>query len=185
MEEELNVKGTGAYVFILKDGEDSDKIAKAVERELGINMIVLEEEIKTITQMMESFFDLFTAYMGLGLIVGIAGLGIITLRAVHERRQEIGMMRAIGFRKKGVTNSFLMEASFICIVGILIGTILGMIIGYNIWFDAFKPLDYDFYVPWMKIAVVGIIAFATTAIFTIPPSLKASTVTPAEALRYE
>lgn len=185
MVEELNVSGTGAYVFTLKDGQNPDSIAKAVERDLGINMIVLENEMKAITSMMERFFDLFMAYMGLGLIVGIAGLGIITLRAVHERRQEIGMMRAIGFRKGGVMNSFLMEASFICIVGIVIGTVLGMIVGYNIWYEEFKPLDYEFYIPWLKILAIGAIAFVTTAAFTIPPSMKASTVTPAEALRYE
>ena len=36
--------------------------------------------------------------MGLGLIVGVAALGVITARAVVERRQQIGVLRAIGFR---------------------------------------------------------------------------------------
>jgi len=37
--------------------------------------------------------------MALGLIVGIAALGVIAFRSVVERRQEIGMMRAIGFQQ--------------------------------------------------------------------------------------
>ena len=40
--------------------------------------------------------------MGLGLIVGVAALGVITARAVVERRQQIGVLRAIGFRRRMV-----------------------------------------------------------------------------------
>jgi len=52
---------------------------------------------------------------GLGLIVGIAALGVIAFRSVVERRQQIGMMRAIGFRKGMVRTAFLIESSFIAI----------------------------------------------------------------------
>ncbi|MFW3145779.1 MAG: ABC transporter permease [Thermoplasmatota archaeon] len=185
MQEEIGSIGSGAYIFSLKDGADDVEVARTIEKELGINMIILEDEVAKFTEIMEQFFDLFMAYMGLGLVVGIAGLGIITLRAVHERRQEIGMMRAIGFRRQGVTNSFIMEASFICIVGILIGSLLGMFVGYKLWFDEFKPLGYEFVIPWAKIALVGLLAFLSTALFTVPPSMQASRVTPAQALRYE
>ena len=41
-------------------------------------------------------------FMGLGLIVGVAALGVISARAVVERRQQIGVLRAIGFRRRMV-----------------------------------------------------------------------------------
>ena len=61
--------------------------------------IAVQTMVLDVIKTMNQFFSLFEAYMGLGLIIGISGLGIITIRSVHERRQEIGMMRAIGFKK--------------------------------------------------------------------------------------
>ncbi|MGA1873853.1 MAG: ABC transporter permease [Thermoplasmatota archaeon] len=183
--DELGIENATTFLFVLEEGHDPEVLARDMERELGINMIVLQTEIEGFTRSMNQFFDLFMAYMGLGLLVGIAGLGIITLRAVHERRQEIGMMRAIGFIKRGVTSSFLTEAGFISLVGILLGTALGIGIGFTLWYDAFKPLDYEFVIPWTKVGFVALVAFGATVLFTILPSLRAASVTPAEALRYE
>ena len=81
--------------------------------------------------------------------------------------------------------AFIQESAFISLVGILLGVVLGVAIGYSIWYDGFRALDFDFYIPWMKILVVSLIAFVATAIFTIPPSYAASRVAPADALRFE
>ena len=53
--------------------------------------------------------------MGLGLVVGVAALGVISARAVVERRQQIGVLRAIGFRRRMVQAAFLLESSFIAL----------------------------------------------------------------------
>ncbi len=185
VKEEMGVPIPTIYLFDLKDPDSADSIAKDLEREFSINTIPLRSTVEQFTNIMEQFFNLFTGFMALGLVVGIAGLGIITLRAVHERRLEIGMLRAIGFKRRNVTMVFIQEATFICIVGIFLGVVLGIIVGYNIWYDGFKEMDYEFYIPWVKILTVSVIAFVSTAIFTIPPSYMASRVAPAEALRYD
>jgi len=64
-------------------------------------------------------------------------------------------------------------------------TALGIGIGFTLWYDAFKPLEYDFMIPWARVGFVAIVAFGATVLFTILPSLRAASVTPAEALRYE
>ncbi len=185
MEEDFNLTFKGIFLFDLKDADKGEELAKVIEREFSINTIALKTAVEQFTNIMEQFFNLFTAFMSLGLIVGIAGLGIITLRAVHERRQEIGVMRSIGFKRRQITMSFIQESAFISLAGIIIGVTLGVIIGYAIWYDGFKVLDYEFYIPWSKILVVALIAFVSTAVFTIPPSYSASKVEPADALRYE
>ena len=181
----FNLDYKGIYLFDVADDDRAEELAKDIERELNIDTIELRSAVKEITNVMEQFFNLFTAFMSLGLVVGIAGLGIITLRAVHERRQEIGVMRAIGFKRRNVTMAFVQESAFISIVGIVLGVVLGVAIGYSIWYDGFRPMDYDFYIPWGKILVVSLIAFFATALFTIPPSYSASKVSPAEALRFD
>ena len=53
---------------------------------------------------------LLLGFMGLGLIVGVAALGVVSARAVVERRQQIGVLRSIGFRRGMVQLSFLLES---------------------------------------------------------------------------
>ena len=45
------------------------------------------------------FFYLMQGFMGLGLFVGVAAVGVIAFRTVVERRQQIGMLRAIGYTR--------------------------------------------------------------------------------------
>lgn len=182
---EFNVTQSTVFFFDVQNEGEGAELTKLLEKELHIETIELQAMVDTITGVMEQFFNLFTAFMSLGLVVGIAGLGIVTLRAVHERRQEIGMMRAIGFKRHQVTFAFIQEASFISLTGIILGVGLGIIVGYSIWYDGFEPLGYVFYIPWIKIFVVSAIAFISTAIITLPPSYAASRVAPAEALRYD
>ena len=59
--------------------------------------------------------------MMLGLVVGVAALGVISARAVVERRQQIGVLRAIGFRRGMVQAVFLIESSFIALTSIVVG----------------------------------------------------------------
>ena len=75
-------------------------------------------------------------FMGLGLIVGVAALGVITARAVVERRQQIGVLRAIGFRKRMVQLTFLIESSFVALTSIVVGTALGLVVAHNVISDS-------------------------------------------------
>ena len=78
-----------------------------------------------------TFNRLIQGFMGLGLIVGVAALGVISARAVVERRQQIGVLRAIGFRRGMVQAVFLIESSFIALTSIVVGTVLGLLLAYE------------------------------------------------------
>jgi putative ABC transport system permease protein len=78
---------------------------------------------------------LVQAFMGLGLLVGIAALGVIAIRSVVERRQQIGVLRAIGFKRGMVQLGFLIESSFIAALGIAIGASLGVVLAYLLLTD--------------------------------------------------
>jgi putative ABC transport system permease protein len=83
-----------------------------------------------------------------------------------------------------IAKSFLIETSFITILAILIGLLLGIGIGWTIYKDAFEEMGASFAIPWMNLLAISLIAYITTLIFTFYPSLKASKIPPAEALRY-
>ncbi len=124
--------------------------------------------------------------MGLGLMVGIASLGVISLRAVVERRQQIGVLRAIGYRRRMIQLSFLLESSFVALLGIAIGVGLGTILSYNIVSDLRTNFEsIRFTIPWLQIVIIVAIAYSFSLMTTFLPARQASRIYPAEALRYE
>ena len=94
--------------------------------------------------------------MGLGLIVGVAALGVVSARSVVERRQQIGVLRAIGFRRSMVQACFLLESSFIALTAIVVGTALGLAVAYNVISDTRRQPS------WSEHAVPRSVAHAGT-----------------------
>ncbi|MGI0149299.1 MAG: ABC transporter permease, partial [Thermoplasmata archaeon] len=94
-----------AYFFQM--ALDADVAAFRVELErvffpFGLQTIDIREEIGRAFDASQQVLTLMQAYLGIGLLVGIAGLAVITLRAVVERRTQIGALRAIGFTRRMV-----------------------------------------------------------------------------------
>lgn len=180
---------TSNYFLVnLNENVNVEDTAKKMESSFlknGMYVIAVESMVREVIKTMNQFFYLFDAFMGLGLVIGIAGLGIITIRSVHERRQEIGMMRAIGFKRRMIRQSFIIETSMVALIGIVIGTVLGIFTGYIIWRDELQSVDFDFVINWQPIVAIFLIAFIFTVICIFPASRKASKIPPAEALRYK
>ncbi len=137
-------------------------------------------------QITRGILQLFQGFMALGLLVGIAALGVISSRTVVERRQQIGMLRAIGFQPGMVALSFVLEGSFIALVGIGIGTAAGVLLGRNILGEFFELVNPGaFTLPWLEIGGILLLAYVFSLVTTILPVIQASRIYPAEALRYE
>jgi putative ABC transport system permease protein len=132
-----------------------------------------------------SFFQLMQGFLALGLVVGVAGLGVVMVRAVRERRRTVGVLRALGFPARVVRRAFLIESSFVALEGILLGTALSIVTAYLLFRndDELQAAGGGFLVPWLAIAVlVGATAAASLAA-TAWPARKAARIRPAVALR--
>jgi putative ABC transport system permease protein len=125
--------------------------------------------------------------MAIGLFVGIAAVGVIAFRTVVERRQQIGMLRAIGYTRRAIALSFLMESSFTALLGIISGIVLALLLAYQlVKTDEFVAGGVpSFYIPWLQILAIAGFAFLASVVMTIIPSRQASSIPIAEALRYE
>ena len=131
---------------------------------------------------------LVLGFMGLGLVVGVAALGVIAARSVVERRQQIGVLRAIGFQASAVRLSFLLESGILALSSIVVGTVLGLAMAYNVIDDASRQANYGhvpYLVPWAGLAVIFSLVMLVALGTTYLPARRASRVYPAEALRYE
>ncbi len=151
----------------------------------GLTTISVKALAEQITSSVDSVFTLFRAFLAMGLVIGIVGLGIITIRSIYERRLEIGMMRAIGFTKNMVVVNFALESAFISLLGIVAGSLLGMLVGYQLYVEALESMDFVFVIDWKPILVVAALAFLATMLSILPAARGASRVAPAEVLRFE
>jgi putative ABC transport system permease protein len=177
-------------IFLVKiaPGVDVDRQAILLEKDFlkyNMNTISMSSMAKEATSQIDGMFNLLKAFLAMGLIIGISGLGIITIRSINERRVEIGMMRAIGYTRRMVVANFAMESAFISIIGIVGGSLLGIIVGYSLWETAFQPMGMEFVIAWWPIVLVGAAAFVATVLSVYPAARGASRVSPAEVLRFE
>jgi putative ABC transport system permease protein len=119
-------------------------------------------------------------------VVGICALGVIAARSVVERRQQIGMMRALGFQKGQVQLVFLIESSFIALLGIGVGVALGLGFSGTLIDNISQNIPgLEYRVPWGALLLVIFVGYAASLLTTFLPARQASKVYPAEALRYE
>ncbi len=181
---------TRTYFVDAVGGSDrAIEVAQGIESTLleqGVQADSLRQLLDDVTAQQNAFSNLFIAFMSLGLVVGIAALGVIAFRTVAERRQQIGMLRAIGYSRRLVAISFFLESSFIAVTGIGMGLILGGALSYNLMTspDFTNGQSVDFSYPVTTILVIVGIAYVATAIMTLIPARSASRVAVAEALRY-
>jgi putative ABC transport system permease protein len=173
----------------LKAGSDPVAVSKALEKRFLINGMQAESmaaEIRKNAQATIMINTLLQGFMALGLVVGIASLGVVAARAVVERRKEIGVLRAIGFQKGMVQSAFLLESSFVALLGIGMGVVLGFGVAPSIISSMKEEVEgLQFTVPWKQLLVVIVVAYVASLVTTYLPARQAARVYPAEALRYE
>lgn len=178
-----------SYFIRLKDPGQSSAVAKEIEQKLlinGVQAVSIKDELEGFQSQARSFLYIFQGFMGLGLIVGLAAIGVIAFRAVVERRQQIGVLRAIGFQSKAVSLSFLIETAFVVLLGSLAGTVLGLLLARNLFAgDYFIEGGVHMIVPWAPIIFILVLTFIASLLMTLIPARQASRLAPAEALRYE
>jgi ABC-type antimicrobial peptide transport system permease subunit len=189
LQQALPAAGGQTFYLTVAPGADAGDVADMVEATLvqasADSLDSLLDEQRRVSQ---GFLLLFQGFMGLGLLVGIAALGVIASRAVVERRQQIGMLRAIGYQRSMVALSFLFESSFIALSGIVLGFVLAVSLSWVLFTSGNideSAQDAGFIVPWLALGVICAIAFAASLLMTFIPARQASRVPVAEALRYE
>lgn len=131
------------------------------------------------------FFRLIQSYLSVGLIVGIAGMAVVMVRAARERRRQVGMLRTIGISTTTVRQAFLVEASFISLQGIATGIGLGLLVAYQMLTNsaALGGTRMPFVIPWADLLALAVIPFLASLAAALLPASQAAGVHPAEVLR--
>ena len=185
---------------------DRDKIAevindfnKKVSEKYGANSadyhkysITYADMAKQMTSIMSQMINtislILTAFAGISLIVSSIMIGILTYVSVVERTKEIGILRAIGARKKDITRIFIAEAGLIGFASGAIGVLVAMGLAIPISSSIANALKIESFSANLDVkAIVGLIllSLVLTLIASIIPSRMAAKKDPVEALRTE
>jgi putative ABC transport system permease protein len=179
------------HYFKLAPGVDPEREANRLEAAFlhnGMQAESIDKVMRDATAAARTFNRIILGFMALGLVVGVAALGVISARAIVERRQQIGVLRAIGFRRAMVEAALLLESSFVALTAIVVGSGLGLLLAENIIRDSQSQPSWDnltLVVPWASLAVIFVAVYAVALLATLAPALRASRIRPAEALRYQ
>ncbi|MCA0392610.1 MAG: ABC transporter permease [Proteobacteria bacterium] len=154
------------------------------QRHAGIadyQLVVPQQLFQQHQQTQRIFQVVMGAIAVISLVVGGIGIMNIMLANVLERRREIGLLRALGARKRDVIAQFLREASVICISGALLGLVFGGVLAYLIatfagWQVAWAPVPILLSATFC--ALVGLA-------FGVYPARQAAQLDPIAALRHE
>lgn len=189
-----------------KTFNDRDKIAntiseynKKVAEKYGVGTedynkysITYSDMAKQMTSIMSQMIDtitlILTAFAGISLIVSSIMIGILTYVSVVERTKEIGILRAIGARKKDITRIFIAEAGLIGFISGAVGVIVSSGLALPISKTIAKALKIDNFSAGLDIkSAVGLILLSVilTLIASVIPSRMAAKKDPVEALRTE
>jgi putative ABC transport system permease protein len=177
--------------YYLKGRADTDPRQLALGLNLafaeqGLRASAIGEEVRQIQSVRDLLNQLLQGFFGVGLLAGLAALGVIMLRAVVERRQQIAVLRAIGFRRGMVRLSLLLEASLIAALGIGLGTLLGLALSRRLVEHLGRQYsEIVFGVPWGQIGLIALGAYLAALLLTAAPLWQIGRIEPAEALRSE
>jgi len=150
----------------------------------GADATTVAGTVKQVLAQQSGFFTLMQQFVGVGLVVGVAGIGVIMVRAVRERRREVGVLRALGFSARSAAEVLVFEAGFIALEGILIGVAIALIASYGfVATGADWAEGMTWGVPIVEVLVIVAIAIGSTLIAALWPARRAARIRPAAALR--
>ena len=121
----------GSHVFLIEGNannllENEEELTRAFRNE-GAEIQVAAERLAMFNQVENTYLSIFLLLGGLAMILGTVGLGVSLARNILDRGQEIGILRAIGFRKSKVMKIITYEHLILLLIGTLTGAITAFI----------------------------------------------------------
>ena len=118
---------SGFRIFLIdtatEGAEDAANTLKQVYERHGLDVVPAVERLREFYVVQSTYLAMFLVLGGLGLTLGGAGMGIVVLRNVLERRREIAVLHALGYQRRTVLQMLFTEHGLLLLAGIGVGVI--------------------------------------------------------------
>lgn len=172
-------------------GVDTEQLSKNIKSfyepyyrnntDYEVTVMTLESMIAMLTEMLDTITLAISIVAGIALLVGGIGVMNIMLVSVTERTREIGTRKALGAKNSSIRAQFIVEAIIIC----LIGGILGLLLGISAGVALSNYLGYPAMPSIGGIVISLAFSMGIGLFFGYFPANKAAQMNPIDALRYE
>jgi ABC-type antimicrobial peptide transport system permease subunit len=137
-----------------------DGVSRLLESRLpGFDAERVADRLTSFLAVQNTYLSTFQALGGLGLLLGTVGLATVMLRNVLERRAELALLKAVGFRQRGLVWMVLVETALLLGWGLVCGTVAALL--------AMGPhlLSRGADVPWLSVVglLLGVLAVGLLA----------------------
>jgi putative ABC transport system permease protein len=180
---ELYPKNEGFTVFLLDapKGEVASvkKLLETAYADQGLALTPTAERLESFLAVENTYLSTFQALGGLGLLLGSLGLAVVLLRSVWERRAELALLRALGYRRTTLGWMVLAENGFLLLVGLASGTAAALLSVLP------QMVMEGGSIPWLNLAaLLGLVPVVglTAAVLAVAATLRAPLI---PALRRE
>lgn len=177
-----------AVTFIFVDVEDpaqTGAVIDAINRRFPAARASLSSEFAQSTNDLQTTEGMLAGIRALALIVGGIVVANTMIMSIFERTREIGVLRALGWRRRRILGQILLESLLLCLVSAVFGSILG--VGLMTLATRAPGMGAFLSATWS--ADIFVSAFVTAGVLGVLgglyPAWRASKLAPAEALRYE
>lgn len=117
----------GFRVFLIDvPAGTEDRVIRYLSERLetaGLDVVRSVERLKEFYVVESSYLGMFMVLGGLGLLLGTAGMGVLVLRNVLERRGELALLRAVGYTRRQAASVVMAEHLYLLAAGLLAGTV--------------------------------------------------------------
>jgi putative ABC transport system permease protein len=135
--------------------DSSDLLSAQIQRSLrdyGVELTSTVRRLSEFNKVENTYLSIFLVLGGLGLLLGSLGLGIVVLRNIQEKRSELALMRAAGFRRGWLWRMVIVQHGILVAAGILVGGIAGFAAALPALMARASDVPYDF----LAILLIGL-----------------------------
>ncbi len=173
-------EGFGFFLIDVPESRSSE-VSKVLTEGLaayGFETTPSKERVAAYLAVQNTYLTTFQLLGGFGLLLGVLGLAVVLLRSIWERRAELALLRALGYRSRALNGIVMAENGLLLIVGLLAGVIAALA-------SVIPHLSAGGHIPWARLTLMlgaALVVGLTVAFIAVVTTLRAPLI---PALREE